>query len=123
MCVRKKYQHALNLFYLIFIVSSFFSQKNAKALECPLSQKDTVGQFNVPTSKIIDSNLILGEALFGIGWGIAGLCPGPAMFLAFAGYPNVLFRFWPSFFVGSYLAEQLKMYQIRAKATPSTKKD
>ena len=42
------------------------------------------------------------------GWGFAGLCPGPAMFLAFAGYPNVLFRWWPSFFVGSILAEKVK---------------
>ena len=36
---------------------------------------------------------------------------GPAMFLACAGYPNILLRWWPSFLVGSFLAEQLKSLQ------------
>ncbi len=36
-------------------------------------------QFNLPTSKIIDARLLSGAALFGIGWGLAGLCPGPAL--------------------------------------------
>lgn len=35
--------------------------------------------FHLPTRKDIDSRLIAGAALFGIGWGIAGLCPGPAL--------------------------------------------
>lgn len=78
-----------------------------------MSQKKSVGHFDVPTNQVIDFNLIFGEALFGLGWGAAGLCPGPAMFLAFAGYPNVLLRWWPSFFVGSLLAEQLKNAQLR----------
>lgn len=36
-------------------------------------------QFNVPTSRVIDANLIGGSAVFGIGWGIAGFCPGGAL--------------------------------------------
>eukprot|EP00956_Cyclotella_meneghiniana_P013244 scaffold18978_cov74-Cyclotella_meneghiniana.AAC.7 len=83
----------------------------SKALNVPACQKCESAQFNIPTTKTIDSNLIFGEALFGVGWGFAGLCPGPAMWLAFAGYPNVLFRWWPSFFVGSLLAEQVKNMQ------------
>jgi len=35
--------------------------------------------FQVPTRTDLDARLILGGALFGIGWGIAGLCPGPAL--------------------------------------------
>jgi uncharacterized membrane protein YedE/YeeE len=35
--------------------------------------------FDLPTSTSIDRRLILGAALFGAGWGIAGLCPGPAI--------------------------------------------
>jgi len=81
---------------------------NSYALQCPLSQKDTVGKFSVPTNKIIDGKLVLGEAIFGLGWGMAGLCPGPAMVLASAGYPNVLLRWWPMFFIGSFLAEKAK---------------
>ena len=36
-------------------------------------------KFYLPTRKDIDSKLIAGAALFGIGWGLAGLCPGPAI--------------------------------------------
>ena len=35
--------------------------------------------FFLPSKADIDTRLISGAALFGIGWGIAGLCPGPAM--------------------------------------------
>lgn len=35
--------------------------------------------FSLPTKTKIDYKLILGSALFGIGWGIAGICPGPAI--------------------------------------------
>ena len=36
-------------------------------------------RFVLPGRSDIDARLILGSALFGIGWGIAGLCPGPAI--------------------------------------------
>jgi len=87
---------------------AFSKLQNDKALECPLAQKKDGGKFNVTTSKVIDTKLFIGEAMFGLGWGIAGLCPGPAMFLAVAGYQNVLMRWWPSFFVGAFLAEKVK---------------
>ena len=35
--------------------------------------------FSVPTNKTVDKKLILGSALFGIGWGIGGVCPGPGL--------------------------------------------
>lgn len=61
----------------------------------------------MPTNTIIDRKLLVGEAIFGVGWGIAGLCPGPAMVLACAGVPNVLFLWMPAFVMGSYLAEKI----------------
>lgn len=35
--------------------------------------------FTLPTRRDIDRDLLAGAALFGIGWGIAGYCPGPAI--------------------------------------------
>ncbi|HLO75774.1 MAG TPA: YeeE/YedE family protein [Magnetospirillum sp.] len=43
-------------------------------------------RFQVPSSKVIDGKLIGGAALFGLGWGIAGYCPGPAFVAAGAGF-------------------------------------
>lgn len=35
--------------------------------------------FHIPTLKHIDRKLLVGAALFGTGWGVAGFCPGPAI--------------------------------------------
>ena len=35
--------------------------------------------FTMPTLKAIDKNLIIGSSIFGIGWGMVGFCPGPAI--------------------------------------------
>lgn len=35
--------------------------------------------FQVPTRTDIDARLVVGSAIFGVGWGIAGICPGPAL--------------------------------------------
>ena len=39
----------------------------------------------IPTPGSIDRRLVAGSALFGIGWGLAGICPGPALVLAGSG--------------------------------------
>ncbi|MDX1915748.1 MAG: DUF6691 family protein [Methylophilus sp.] len=39
----------------------------------------------IPSNRQIDRPLIMGAALFGIGWGLAGICPGPAVVLLGAG--------------------------------------
>ena len=43
--------------------------------------------FRLPTKNDIDARLISGAALFGIGWGLVGLCPGPA--IASLAYLNI----------------------------------
>ncbi|MGI9407094.1 MAG: DUF6691 family protein [Hyphomicrobiaceae bacterium] len=49
-------------------------------------------QFQMPTNTIIDRRLLTGSALFGVGWGLAGLCPGPAITgLAFAQPESYIF--------------------------------
>jgi hypothetical protein len=39
-------------------------------------------KLEIPTSKVIDLKLVLGASIFGIGWGVGGLCPGPVFTLA-----------------------------------------
>jgi uncharacterized membrane protein YedE/YeeE len=36
-------------------------------------------EFSMPGKKDLDKKLILGAVLFGIGWGLAGICPGPSL--------------------------------------------
>jgi hypothetical protein len=36
-------------------------------------------QFHLPTSTVLDGKLIFGAVLFGVGWGLVGYCPGPAL--------------------------------------------
>jgi hypothetical protein len=46
--------------------------------------------FSLPTRKDIDGRLILGSAIFGIGWGLGGYCPGPAFTSVGAGSEQAL---------------------------------
>lgn len=49
-------------------------------------------RFQVPGNRHIDTRLAVGAVLFGIGWGLIGLCPGPAISaLTFGGAPVFLF--------------------------------
>ena len=49
-------------------------------------------RFQVPGNRQIDTRLALGAVLFGIGWGLVGLCPGPAISaLTFGGTPVLVF--------------------------------
>lgn len=42
----------------------------------------------MPSADRIDRRLVLGSLLFGVGWGLAGICPGPALVLAGYGLPK-----------------------------------
>ena len=44
----------------------------------------------LPTSTAVDATLLVGGVLFGIGWGVAGFCPGPALVALAAGSPAAL---------------------------------
>ncbi|CAI8792260.1 Sulf_transp domain-containing protein [Pseudomonas sp. IT-P253] len=43
---------------------------------------------NLPTARHIDRRLVIGSMLFGVGWGLAGICPGPSLILLGSGIPK-----------------------------------
>jgi uncharacterized protein len=47
----------------------------ARAMQRPLFGN----AFFIPENRVLERRLVLGSALFGIGWGLVGLCPGPAV--------------------------------------------
>ena len=68
-----------------------------------------------PQSKI-NRDLILGSGLFGVGWGLTGLCPGPAIAsLGFGGTQSALFVF--AMLVGMRLTPSIKFRILNASAT------
>lgn len=66
------------------------------------------GSFPAPSSPLLDRNLVVGSALFGAGWGIAGLCPGPAMAsLSWGGFGGLVFLI--SMVAGMLIAPSLRI--------------
>jgi len=47
-------------------------------------------QFQVPTIRSIDQRLAIGAMLFGVGWGLTGYCPGPAIVSLLYGYQTTI---------------------------------
>lgn len=64
------------------------------------------GAFNVPTSRTLDAKLLGGAAVFGVGWGIAGFCPGGALPVLSAGNTDVL-TFFAALLAGIFTAKFL----------------
>lgn len=59
-------------------------------------------KFDLPTATRVDRRLIVGAALFGIGWGIAGFCPGPALAGILAMWHELVW-FIPAYAMGAAL--------------------
>lgn len=83
----------------------FLGKGRASALSCPLALKNDAS-FSVPSSRTMDAKLFGGAAIFGVGWAMAGMCPGPALFLVFSTIPFVAFLWLPSYIIGAYVAQK-----------------
>ncbi len=59
--------------------------------------------FHLPTVKKVDGRLVTGAAIFGIGWGLGGFCPGPAITALGLGQPGTLV-FLPAMLFGLWIA-------------------
>jgi uncharacterized membrane protein YedE/YeeE len=60
-------------------------------------------RFSLPAKTSLDQPLLLGAAIFGVGWGIGGFCPGPALAALASGSANVL-MFVAAMVLGQWLA-------------------
>jgi uncharacterized membrane protein YedE/YeeE len=68
----------------------------------------------LPTARTIDRRLIVGGAVFGIGWGLAGFCPGPAVAALGAGHLKAIV------FVAAMVAGMLVFEWIEGRRARST---
>jgi uncharacterized protein len=48
------------------------------------------GMFHLPNRRDIDAPLVIGAAIFGVGWGLGGYCPGPGMVAAVGGSASAI---------------------------------
>lgn len=69
-------------------------------------------KFHLPQRKDIDPRLIAGAALFGLGWGWAGVCPGPGIVALMGGRSEMLV------FVGAMLVGMFIFKLTEKKSTP-----
>ena len=86
---------------LIIVSPLFYLFKNK---EKPIFSKN----FSMSNKKEIDTKLIGGSILFGAGWGLVGLCPGPAISsMAFFNVNSIIFVI--TMFIGFYLSDKYVM--------------
>ncbi|MHA6288298.1 DUF6691 family protein [Maricaulis sp. CAU 1757] len=78
--------------------------------------------FQWPTRKDLDARLISGAALFGLGWGLAGFCPGPALTALPMAAPGTLV-FVPLMLAGMFIAARADTLRpVKASIPPGSGK-
>ena len=68
-------------------------------------------RFDLPENGAINAPLLTGAAIFGIGWGLGGFCPGPAWTALLIGAPGTLI-FLPAMLIGIGLGQAAKSFSI-----------
>ena len=68
------------------VIVTFLITPLVTAREAPL----LAPSFYLPSKQLLDRRLVAGAALFGIGWGLSGYCPGPALVSLPYGYESTL---------------------------------
>lgn len=78
-----------------------------------------VPSFSLPTRSDIDIPLVAGSALFGIGWGLGGFCPGPALVAAASGMTDV-YLFLLTMAIGNFGYAWINRPKSNPTTTPSS---
>jgi hypothetical protein len=76
-------------------------------------------EFQLPATRAIDVPLVLGAAIFGIGWGLAGYCPGPALVAAGGGAATALI-FLPAMIAGGIAHRVVSTRLARRSGSPGS---
>jgi len=85
----------------------------------PKSRPLWASGFSLPTATAIDAPLLSGAAIFGVGWGLAGYCPGPALVSLASGRTSVII-FVVSMLAGMILVRWMRMGGwAKMKGTPA----
>lgn len=86
--VAGRWDPSLALVLLAAVLVAGVGYRLARHRNAPLMDSE----MKVPTRRDIDGRLVAGAAVFGVGWGLIGLCPGPALTaLAYGKWEAVLF--------------------------------
>jgi uncharacterized membrane protein YedE/YeeE len=94
--------------------TTFLGYRIALARPAPLMDRT----FHLPHRTAIDAPILMGPAIFGVGWGLVGLCPGPALVALGTGRPEALL-FVPAMMLGLWAARLLALREIEvALAAP-----
>ncbi|MGU3545909.1 DUF6691 family protein [Methylobacterium sp. A52T] len=76
-------------------------------------------RFDVPTRRDLDPRLIAGAAIFGLGWGLVGLCPGPALTILTVA-PAEALTFVAAMVAGMLLFRLVPPVRPKPEAVPGT---
>lgn len=79
--VPPKFNPSLIMVVLFGIIPNLIEIKNSK-LQRSDRYPTAVADFDIPTRTDITPRLVIGSAIFGIGWGLSGICPGPGILAA-----------------------------------------
>ena len=80
------------------VVTAFIGYRLVFRLPKPVAGSS----FHLPSKTDVDRRIIVGPAIFGIGWGLGGFCPGPALTAVTLGAAGA-YAFLPMMFLGMWL--------------------
>ena len=91
------------------VVASAIGYAFSKRLRAPLFGKS----FFIPENRRLDSQLIGGAALFGIGWGLVGFCPGPAI-------AGLVYGMWQPWLFVAAMVVGMTLQRVISRKRPTT---